>query len=269
MRKNSNFLYSLFTIAALIAAPVLRLFSVFFINYPCAWVYVGLMILSVIAMALETFKTKRYAYPFEFKNQFHLDIFSYIASLGFFVSFVAQCIFFYNTIKAKELTFLIGFTIVMSAVCAVISCGYFIFIGLSFSGENYDFRNFKFVHVFPMFWALTNVFELYETATGFEKSIDTILMYASAIALVCFFYMFALEVDVNKDAMSFTVFFARVSAYLLLMFFFDRLILVLAGRASVFCTENAFSVSTLLMCGFIFFFEKNIFNNYLNKKTES
>ncbi len=268
MQKTSSFYYSLFVIMSLFAAPVIRYCSVFFRNYICAWVYITLVAAAIISIAYESLKTRRYAEAFIFKNPFHLDVFSYIASAGLFFSFITQCVMLYNVLTAEKKSINLIITAVMGAVCALVSSGYFIIVGFSFGDKNYDFREFKLIHIVPMLWALSNVFSLVSLSTGFEKSIDSILKYTAIMVLVCFFYCFALEVDSKGKAKSVTVLFARLYSYLSVLFFTDRLILVMTDNVSLISAENAFALTGVMFCGFIFFFEKNIYNNYLNEKTE-
>ncbi len=253
---------------SLIAAPVIRYFSVYFRNYIFAWIYLALVVAAVISISFESLKNKCYAEAFEFTNPFHIDKASYIASAGLFLSFVTQCVVFYSAVTADIKNAALIVTAVTGGICALISCGYFVIVGFSFGDKNYDFREFKLIHIFPMLWALSNVFSLVSLSTGFEKSIDSILKYTALMVLVCFFYCFALEVDSSGKAKSATVLFARLYSYLSILFFTDRLILVLTGNAKLMSAENSFALVGFMLCGFTFFFEKNIYNNYNKEKTE-
>ena len=253
---------------SLFAAPVIRFFSVFYKNYICAGIYIALVAAAIISISYESLKTKRYAKAFEFKNAFHLDVFSYLTSAGMFLSFITQCVMLYSAFSTPKRSLTVILSTIMSALCALVSSVYFIIVGFSFGDKNYDFREFKLIHIVPMLWALSNVFNLVELSTGFEKSIDSVLKYTTVMILVCFFYCFALETDSDEKAHNTTVLFARLYSYLSILFFTDRLILVLTGNVRLFGAENAFALTGLMICGFTFFFEKNIFNNSNNEMTE-
>ena len=266
MLKTKTGFYSLFAFMSLLVAPIIRFLSVYYFSYFLAGIYVFLVIAALAGIAIESLKTKSYASAFEFKNPFHLDLFSYIAAAGFFLNFVMQCVMLYHTIKGGRINMTYVLPIIMSGITALVSSGYFIIVGFSFSGRNYDFRQFRLVHIIPMLWAVSCVFNLIEISSGFEKSIDSILKYSMMTMLICFFYSFALEIDVERRTRNTTVLFARAFSYLAVMFFIDRLALVLAKKAVPISAENFISLTCVMLCGFTFFFEKNILHNYINSE---
>lgn len=265
MRKNSSGFYTLYVVMSLLVAPVLRLLSVFFVSKAFAAVYILLAVAAVCAITLESLKVKKYANAFEFNNPFHLDTFSYIASAGFFLNFVMQCILLYSGLKNGEANITYILPLIMSGLCALISSGYYIIIAFSFGSRNYDFREFRLIHVVPMLWAISCVFNFIELTTGIEMKIDSVLKYLMIISVVCFFYCFAVEVDKSGDARRSTVLFARLYSYFSVLYFVDRLILVLSNHSVIFCAENGIAVTGIMLCGFTFFFEKNILHGYVNK----
>ncbi len=262
MQKNSTWFYTLYVFVSLLVAPVVRFLSVYYTSYALAGVYLVLTLLSVCAIAWESLKIKRYAETFEFKNPFHLELFSYIASAGLFINFVVQCVLLFNAFKLHKTAPTYILPMIMSGICALISSGYFVIIGFSFGNKNYDFREFRLIHVVPMLWAISCIFNLIELSTGFEKSIDSNLKYVMIFMLVCFFYSFALEIDKKGNARRTTVLFARLYSYFSVLYFVDRLVLVLTYKANVLSGENAMALTGLMLCGFTFFFEKNILHSY-------
>ena len=249
---------------SLLVAPVIRFLSVYFVNRVLAVIYIILAAAAVCAIFWESVKTKKYASAFEFKNPFHLDIFSYIASAGFFLNFIMQCILLYDGMKNPRVNVTYILPLIMSGLCALISSGYFIIIAYSFGSKNYDFREFRLIHVVPMLWAISCVFNFIELSSGIEMKIDSVLKYSMIIMIVCFFYCFAVEVDKGGNARCATVLFARLYSYLSILYFVDRLVLVLSGHSAVFCAENGIALTGIMLCGFTFFFEKNIYHTYLN-----
>ncbi|GEM_PF-871303 len=269
MHKNSTGFYTLFVFVSLLIAPVIRFLSIYYLNYVLAGIYIALALAAIIGIAIESLKEKQYAPAFEFKNPFHLDAFSYIAAAGFFVNFITQCVLLYGAFSSGRLNGTYILPILMSGVTALVSSGYFIIVGFSFGNRNYDFRSFRLIHVVPMLWALSVVFNLMELSSGFEKSIDSTLKYFMMLMLVCFFYRFATEVDSEGNAKNTTVLFARVYSYLAVLFFIDRFALVLSGKAPLISAENSVAFTGLMLCGFTFFFEKNILNSFVNGKDNS
>ena len=253
---------------SLLVAPVLRFLSVYYMSYTLAFIYVALAVAAVAGIAFESLKTKEVptATAFEFRNPFHLDVFSYIASAGFFISFLTQCVLLYEAFGEKRVSLTYILPLIMSGLTALVSSVYFIIIGFSFGNKNYDFREFRLVHIVPMLWAISCIFNLLEVSSGFEKSIDSILKYTMMLMLVCFFYCFAMEVDSGSGAKKTTVLFARLFSYLSVLFFIDRLTLVLTEKEVLFGAENLTAITCALLCGFAFFFEKNILHSFENSK---
>ena len=268
MQKNSTGYYTLFVFMSLLAAPVIRFLSIYYVSTVLAVIYVALAAAALAGIAFESLKTKRYGNAFEFKNPFHLDVFSYIASAGFFLNFLTQCVLLYGALGAKIMSLTYIMPIVMSGLTALISSVYFIIVGFSFGDKNYDFREFRLVHLVPMLWAISCVFNLIELSSGFEKSIDSVLKYSMMLMLVCFFYCFALEVDSGGKAKNTTVLFARLFSYLSVLYFIDRLALVLSKKTVLFCGENSVALTGVMLCGFVFFFEKNVLHSFENSKEE-
>lgn len=218
--------------------------------------------LGILAVSLETIDTKKYANAFIFKNNFHLNIFAYIASLGFFIDFVHLCITAFGSIENEEYKQLIFFVpVCLSALFALMSCFYFYTIGMSFGDKNYDFRELKILHLAPIGWAVSQALTVMQQSISFMIDIDSVIKYLLLIFCVLFFYFFATEIESDKPAKSATLIFARGLYYIGALFLANRLMLVLSRNADIGNDDGLLSVSIFLIAVFVFFFEKNILSH--------
>jgi hypothetical protein len=256
-------LYSLFAIIIFFAAVGLRLFMLLCeLSKTYAIAYYVMLAFGVMLIAFDSFKNKDYPPAFEFKNNFHLNGFSYLASLGFFVDFVHNCVRLFVSAQDgsyKNLTYFIP--ICLSCLFALLSCFYFYTIGLSYGDKNYDFRELKVLHIAPLFWSVAQVFSIMQQAISFSRNVDSVVKYAMLVFAVCFAFCFASEIESSKGAKPITLFLARGYSYLSVMFFINRFMLLLSGNANINDDDGIFAVSVLLICAFVFFFEKNIISH--------
>lgn len=260
MQSTNSKFYFVFVILSLFAAAGLRL-SMFLFNpseaVNCA--YYAVVVLGAVMIALNSFGSKSFANAFIFKNDFHLNIFSYAACIGFFADFVYQCAEIFLSVEDGDYKNLTHF-VPLCFVCffSLLSCFYFYTVGLSFGDKNYDFRELKIMHLAPVFWSGAKILLLMQFAINPFSDIGGVLKYAVLIFAVCFFYCFASEIENDKGARPVTVFFARAFSYCSMLFFIDGIIVLLSKNAAVTDENTVFSVCALLIGSFAFFFEKNI-----------
>lgn len=263
MQSTGAKLYSLFAIISFFAAVGLRLSMLLFdLTKAFGIVYYIMIAAGVILIAVDSFKQKNYAGAFGFKNDFHLNAFSYLASLGFFVNFVYSCVKIFISAQDgsyKSLTYFIPLCLI--CIFALLSCFYFYTVGLSFGDKNYDFRELKIMHLAPLFWVGAHMLSVMHQAVSISRDINSVIKYAMLISGICFFYCFAGEIQSSGGAKPSTVFLARAYSYLSVMFFIDRLMLLLSGNAAIGDGDGLLAVSVLLICTFVFFFEKNIISH--------
>lgn len=258
MQKNFSAIYTYTVILSLLTAPIIRLVGVLagigFLNI----LFIAIVCFALGIIAFDSFSGKNYAIAFDYKNQFHLDRYSYIAAAGFFFNFLTQCVLFFGALMSGSYNMTYLLPIVMSGIGAIVSSVYFIIVGFSFGEKSYDFREFRLIHILPILWSISCIFNLIEISSGFEKDTDSFLKYLMMILLALFFYFFASEVDSSKGAKMPTVFLARAYSYVSILYFFDRLILILSRKVPLIGAENAFAITCVMIASFTFFFEKNI-----------
>lgn len=260
MQSTNSGFYFVFVILSLFAAAGLRL-SMFLFNpsEAISGIYYAVVILGAVMIAFNSFRSKSYANAFIFKNDFHLNIFSYAACIGFFADFVYQCVEIFLSVEDGDYKNLTHF-IPQCLVCffSLLSCFYFYTVGLSFGDKNYDFRELKIMHLAPVFWSGSKILLLMQFAINPFSDIGDVLEYAVLIFAVCFFYCFASEIENDKGARPVTVFFARAFSYCAMLFFIDSIVMLFSKNSSITDENVLFSVFALFICSFAFFFEKNI-----------
>lgn len=260
VQSTNSKIYFVFVILSLFASAGLR-FSMFLFNASEAinCIYYIVVILGAVMIALNSFRNKSYANAFIFKNDFHLNIFSYVACIGFFADFVYQCVEIFLSVDDGDYKNPIRF-IPLCLICffSLISCFYFYTVGLSFGDKNYDFRELKIMHLAPIFWSGVKILSQMQYAINPLKDIGSMLEYILLIFAVCFFYCFASEIENDKGAKPSTVFFAREFSYFSMLYFIDGIVMLFSKSSSLTDKNVVFSVCALFICSFAFFFEKNI-----------
>ncbi|MFR5874945.1 MAG: hypothetical protein ACLUFN_00490 [Eubacterium sp.] len=260
MQSTGAKLYSFLAIISFFAAVGMRL-SMLLLDLSAAFgiAYYVLIATGLVLIAVDSFKQKKYAAAFEFENNFHLNAFSYLASLGFFVDFVHSCVRIFFSAQDGSYRILVSF-IPLCLIClfALLSCFYFYTVGLSYGDKNYDFRELKVLHLAPLLWSVSQALSIMHQAISFSRDVENVIKYTVMIFGVCFFFCFASEIESDGGAKPSTLFLARAYSYISVIFFIDRLMLLLNGNAKISDDDGVFSLSVLLISAFVFFFEKNI-----------
>ena len=266
MQKNYAGLRFGCIILFVFAAIGVRAFSVIKnLDGAADYIFYALLLCGISIIAYECFKVKGYGKAFGFDNNFHLDVFSFAAALGFFIDFIVQCYRIYQSVDSGAYHLFAYFAPrCLICVSALISSFYFCTAALSFRSSRYDFRRLKVIHLVPVIWAGARILALIEQADTLKNNPNGVLKYAVLTFALCFFYCFASEVERDGGARNVTVFFSRAFSLLGELFFLDMLMLNLAGKTELSSFDSLLSLSLLLIGSFAFFFEKNI----ISKSTE-
>lgn len=265
MQTVSAKIFSLIAMLLFFATVGLRLFMLLFdLSGFTVTIFYCLLSAAVAATAYNAMRVKSYSQAFNFKSHFHFDIMSYIGALGFFTDFVNRCVGIYNSIESTEYQSRLYF-IVQCVACtaAFLSSLYLVAVGISFNDLNYDFRQLKVFRFMPLLWSIALILLVMQDAVSFESNVDEILKQILLVCGVCFFYRFASETlaQDNESAGRATVLFGRLYSYIAVVYFIDRLMLLFSQKTAVSDFDGIFSVSALLICTFVFFFERNIVAN--------
>lgn len=261
MQKTGLRFYSLFATILFLLPVAMRLFMLFsdlssFYNIAFYVVY----LLELVLIGVDVARTRHFAKAFCFDNVFKLHIVSYLVSAGFFLDFVTSASKIINSLTADDKGIILV-SFVPDCLCCVLAfccCLYFVIVGLSYSGDNYDFRQFKFFHIVVLLWSVAKILTVLTEIINFTYDLNEVLKYFVLIVGACFFYCFVSEVERQDGAKKITVFFARTYAYCAVFYFIDRALMLLSANVSLTHTDNFFAVTVLFLGIFAFFFEKNI-----------
>lgn len=218
-------------------------------------VFYVLSLLGIVFTALESLKHRGTA--FDLKQRRHMCFPSYACALGFFVSFVQSCIDIHEYLAGEGYVA----TSVIVAHCimcgfALVSCGYFIIVGISFSDSGYDFRRLRLMHLAPIIWSIGAMLGELGKVFSIKNSADEVLRCMALVSLLCFFYFFATEVEGTADIKKITVIFAGISSYICALLFFDRAINAIGNVTLDYYMGVA--VTALMFSIFAYFFKRSI-----------
>lgn len=260
MQSLSARVYSLLSSVFFIVALVLRL-VMFLADYSTtAGIFFYLFTaLGIACIGLEVKNQNNLSKAFEFNNNYHLNLFSYIASLGFFICFVNQCINIFKSVENGVYNMPTYFVpICVICLFALLSCFYFYTVGMSYGDRGYDFRELKLLHFAPIVWSVAFVLSVMTMAISPLREIDSTLKCIVLVFSVVFFYFFASEIVSDKPAKKATVFFSKAFAGLSIMFFVDMVMLLITRNIKPYDNDFILSISLLMISLFVFFFERNI-----------
>lgn len=262
MQSLSAKVYSLISLLLFVAALALRqLMLLLQMNE-----YVGIAFYLIVGVGtlfafLSANRLDNLPVAFELNNSYHLDLLSYIASAGFFVSFIHQCVRIYASIENGSIRTLTYFVpICFIGLFSLLSCFYFFTIAMSYSDRGYDFRELKFLHLAPMLWAISNVLTVMSEAISPLSDIDGVLKYANLAVSIVFYYLFASEIENKDGTKKATIIFAKIFSYLSVLFLLDTIMTLIVNDHSSY-DDLLLSVSTFMISLFVAFFARSITNS--------
>lgn len=224
-------------------------------------VFYVLLVFGLAMLAIDSILQKKYAPAFVTENKFHLNIFAFIASAGFFVDFISDSLSIFYRVDSGDYRILVTFIpLCFACVFALLSSFYFVIIGLSFGG-NYDFRSLRFFHIVPLVWSASKLFGMLSFVSTFNQEDASELKYIVLIFSATTFFAFGYEVGSNSGARQFTVFSIRALYFTGTLYFINELMLLLNGSKSFSIEDGMLSLTIMLLSGFMFFCEKNIIHH--------
>lgn len=263
MQSLSSGIYSVVSILFLITAIVLR-FSALLLNSSPRLIiafYIS-VVLAVVFIILRTLKENGYSKAFELNKRYHLDLVAYFSCVGFFVDFVHQCVRIYLSIQSGDCkSFAVFSPIVLSCVLSLLSCFYFVTVAMSFKDIGYDFRSLRLLHITPMLWALSNLLSALTEPVSALKEVNSVVKYAVIISSVAYYFFFARETENDGTAKKAIVMLSRIFSALALIFFADRVMLLVTGNAEMLDNGSVFGASILMISFFPLVQQRSITNS--------
>lgn len=217
------------------------------------------LVLGIVLLGIDTYRVKSYSNVYVFENNFHINIFSFCASVGFFADFVVGVLGVYHSIDDKSYHALTSFIpLCAGCVFALLSSFYYIVVGSSFGGSNYDFRKLRAFHLVPLLWAGSKLFGVLDQAVSLLQDDIAVLKYIVLIIGVVMFYKLVNEVDNTDGANRHTVLLMRSFYYTGIMYFINQLMLLLSRSIYFSFEDGVLGITVLFISGFVYFCEKNI-----------
>ncbi len=253
MKKSSLRAYIPFSAFCVVGALIIRLIGLLTDLRVLNAVYA---VLLLIGSALIVFRRIR-LYPSRFgadaeRTNKNIRLFSSLAAACFFVRFLSQSVLLFRGITGRRTEGYFIAAIGVSTVLSLLCCVYFIAVALTYSRRNYDFKELYFFHLVPLFWSLSEIFSVIAGAGEFDRDIDSLLKYSALVALTLFFFFFARELDGDENAGRFSAVFSGLCTYLPLMFFADRLLMLIASEAQASSPDNVLALTGLALSCFAF-----------------
>lgn len=254
-------LYSLFATILFFASAILRLFMLLFDLSGVTFIYYALIVIGVFFLLRKSYCVKMYENAFCGEKP-KMKKMSLMASLGFFIEFVHKCVNVYYNFESdngyNNLTYLLP--VCLAGVFALIACFYFYIFALSYSNENYDFRNLRLMHLSATAWSGCCLLSLMSQATSFATDIDSTIKNFTFIFASCFFLRFSFEIEDNSNAKPITIFFANAFSYFGLAFLLNKIMSIIFNASALNWEENITAVSIALIVAFVLYFQKTIDN---------
>lgn len=251
----------LFLAVVFLIASVLLRFVMLFADLPDGVniAFYALIVLSIVFSGLSLKGQGELKSIFSIRNNSRISAMAFVASIGFFVNFVHQCVVIFKLIDTEQYRNLIQFMpACFICLLSIISCFYFVCISASFKNDSYDFRKLRLFHIVPLLWSIVYVLTIMSVAIKPLKEVGSMLKYSSLVLLVCFFYFFALEVENDKSSNRLMLIFAKGYSISSFILFVDRVLEIIIEHSPAVTNDNVLSITLLMICFFVFSFEKEI-----------
>lgn len=217
-----------------------------------------LLLMGALSIAFSCKKNDRYTNAFDFDNRLGLNVFSFLAGVGFFVDFISSALGIYYSAKEPHIALTSFVPLCLSCVLAILSSFYFILMSLSFGGSNYDFRKLRVFHFVPLFWTASKLLGVLDKAIDITDDNTNALKYLALILALGLFYLLATEIDNTDGAKRITVIALREFSFVGVLYFVSEMQMVVASHFSRSFDEVMLSICILMLSIFIYFFERNI-----------
>ena len=255
-------IYSVLSLLALLAsAVVLIIQSAFSLGFGAVLAVYILLLSSLGLFAVGTFKTKEYAGAFNYKNNYKLNVLSFMCAAGFGVEMVSNLLQLYDYISGDVIIFGRAPMLILTAAASLVSAFSMALVGISFGDTKYDFRRIGFIAFVPLFWSMLRMGMMLTEAVNVASDVPSALKIIALIFTMSFFYRFSVEAIKDENASAQTAFVSGALFIVGVLFFISRLTLTFQGEAEVISYDNLLSVTILTASLFSVFFRRNIITN--------
>lgn len=228
------------------------------------WIY-GLIFCSAALCLVFALRCRCSAPGIAPKSQGKVAVFAFLNAAAFFIDFVLQAFecfdYIENTayLERNELVLM-----VLLGVFALLSSFYYITVGMTLRGSQYDFRSFKLFHFVPVFWAVIRLLDILVEMVNVSMGTDTVIEFIYLVFLLMFYFSFITAAVSERNAGRGIVFFALVTFMLSMILELPGIVISVIGRQSEL-SDAVFSRITDLICGL---FAASFAGNLLRRSRE-
>lgn len=228
------------------------------------WIY-GLIFCSAALCLVFAFRCRCTAPGTAQKPQRKIAVFAFLNAGAFFADFVLQAFDCFNYIEntayleRNELVLM-----VLLGAFALLSSFYYITVGMTLSGSQYDFRSFRFFHFVPVLWAVIRLLDILVEMVNVSMGTETVVEFIFLVFLLMFYFSFITAAVSERNAGRGIVFFALVTFMLSVILELPGIITSFIGRQSEL-SDAVFSRITDLICGL---FAASFAGNLLKRSRE-
>lgn len=168
---------------------------------------------------------------------------SFLAA-AFFADFIYQgynCYDYFSRVSYIDYAYFIP--LALSGLLSLVCCFYFICVGLTANGSNYDFRNFRILHFMPVLWGFVKLLLIMFKIIDIRLDVESTLEFLMIAVMIMFFFCYISMLDNKGRASRLFVFFAVVSFSLSLILALPRLVIIAIGKYDVLSHIDYFSLS--------------------------
>lgn len=212
------------------------------------WIY-GLIFCSAALCLVFALRCRCSAPGIVPKSQNKVVAFAFLNAAAFFMDFVLQAFdcfdYIENTayLERNELALMI-----LLGVFALLSSFYYITVGMTLGGSQYDFRSFRIFHFVPVVWAIIRLLDILVEMVNLSMGTETVIEFIYLVFLLMFYFSFITSAVSERNAGRGIVFFAMVTFMLSLILELPGVVTSLVGRQSEM-SDAVFSRITDLVCG--------------------
>lgn len=169
---------------------------------------------------------------------------SAILSAAMFAEFIHQCFSCYDYIsKTNYIEYAYIIPLGLAGLSAIICCFYFAVLSITAKGSNYDFRNFTFLHLIPVFWAFMRLILIMIKIVDVKQDSDTVLEFLLLSFMLMFFFSYILMLD-NSGRASKPFVFSAISTFALAsVISLPRLVMIAVGKGEALYPADYTSIS--------------------------
>ena len=173
-----------------------------------------------------------------------------LLSVSMFFDFLHQCYNCYEYVQSVsyiEYVYLVP--IGLSGLVALLCSFYFLTFSLTYKNDNYDFRNFTWLHFAPLLWAFERMLMIISRIVDIKNSFEICCEFLFLCVLLCFFFCVISAVERKGKGTTKLLFFSALSTFSFSAILTAARIIMVAAGSFEKINDVTFSNVTYMMVG--------------------